>query len=475
MKLSGWNLTDLARALEEREVSSFDVTTSYLERITAENPRLNAFITVMEEEAQASARRSDERRERGESVGRLDGIPLAIKDNLCLQYVRTTAGSKILSSYIPPYTATTLNRLQDAGMVFLGKTNMDEFAMGSSTENSAFGPTKNPHDETRVPGGSSGGSAAAVAADLAPAALGSDTGGSVRQPAAFSGIVGFKPTYGTVSRYGLMAMASSFDQVGPMTKTVEDAAMLFEAMAGPDPKDQTTSARPLTKFTTKASFEGVRIGLPKQAWQTEGIDPAVRFATEQAVEAMRALGADVREVDLPYADEALAAYYVLVPAEISANLARLDGMRFGDRKTAEALFETYERSRGEGLGDEVRRRTLLGTYTLSKGYVEAYYRKARKVRQLIAAAYDQLFQEVDLLVTPTTPSVAFKIGEKINDPLAMYLEDVFTVGINVAGVPAISIPCGRDEETKLPIGIQLIGRRFDDGRLLSLAHAYERE
>lgn len=475
MVLSGWNITDLAGALERGEASSLDVTQAYLETIKKENGRLNAFISVLEEEAEASARRSDERRQAGESFGRLDGIPLAIKDNLCLQHVRTTGGSKLLSAYIPPYTATALERLQTAGMVFLGKTNCDEFAMGSSGENSAFGPSKNPLDESRVPGGSSSGSAVAVAADMAPAALGSDTGGSVRQPAAFSGIVGFKPTYGAVSRYGLMAMASSFDQIGPMTKTVEDAATLFEAMTGPDPKDQTTSARAISKFNPNASMEGVRIGLPKQAWNVEGIDPAVRFATEQAIEAMRSLGADVREVDLPYADEALAVYYVLVPSEVSANLARLDGMRFGDRKQAEALFETYERSRREGLGDEVRRRILLGTYALSKGYADAYYRKARRVRQLIAASYDKLFEEVDLLVTPTTPGIAWKIGEKSNDPLAMYLEDIFTVGINVAGVPAISIPCGRDEATKMPIGVQLIGRRFDDGRLLSWAHAYERE
>lgn len=475
MALSGWNITDLAGALERGEASSLDVTQAYLETIKKEDGRLNAFISVLEEEAEASARRSDERRQAGESFGRLDGIPLAIKDNLCLQHVRTTGGSKLLSAYIPPYTATALERLQTAGMVFLGKTNMDEFAMGSSGENSAFGSSKNPHDETRVPGGSSSGSAVAVAADMAPAALGSDTGGSVRQPAAFSGIVGFKPTYGAISRYGLMAMASSFDQIGPMTKTVEDAATLFEAMTGPDPKDQTTSARAISKFNPNASMEGVRIGLPKQAWNVEGIDPAVRFATEQAIEAMRSLGADVREVDLPYADEALAVYYVLVPSEVSANLARLDGMRFGDRKQADALFEAYERSRREGLGDEVRRRILLGTYALSKGYADAYYRKARRVRQLIAASYDKLFEEVDLLVTPTTPGIAWKIGEKSNDPLAMYLEDIFTVGINVAGVPAISIPCGRDEATKMPIGVQLIGRRFDDGRLLSWAHAYERE
>lgn len=456
------------------ETTSTDVTEAYLAHIQEANPRLNAFITVLEDEARASAHHADERRLRGESVGSFDGVPLAIKDNICMQDTRTTAGSKILASYSAPRDATVTARLKRAGMVILGKTNMDEFAMGSSTERSAFGPTLNPLDEARVPGGSSGGSAAAVAADLTPAALGSDTGGSIRQPAAFCGLVGFKPTYGTVSRSGLIAMASSFDQIGPMTKTVEDAALLFDVLRGADPADLTTSMTAISPFLKNASLQGVRIGLPRQAWSAPGVSPSVRFATEQAIEAMKALGAEVKEVDLPYADEALAVYYVLVPAEISANLSRFDGMRYGDRRPGETLAEVYAASRGAGLGDEVRRRILLGTYTLSKGYVDAYYRQARRVRRLIANAYDELFNEVDLLVTPTTPSTAFKIGEKMNDPLAMYLEDVFTVGINVAGVPAISIPCGREEGTNLPIGIQLIGRRFDDGRLLSWAHAYER-
>lgn len=475
MPLPGWTVADLQKALTTGEVSALEVTQAYLDRIRLENPRLNAYLTVLDEQALAAARAADERRVRGEVIGTLDGIPLAIKDNLCLQHTRTTGGSKLLEAYQAPYTATVLKRLQDSGMVFLGKTNLDEFAMGSSTERSAFGPTRHATVADRVPGGSSGGSATAVAADLAPAALGTDTGGSIRQPAAFSGIVGFKPTYGAVSRYGVMAMASSFDQVGPMTKTVEDAAALFQALQGPDVHDQTTSAQPFSRFVPNASLEGVRIGLPKQAWQAPGLQPEVRFATEQALDAMRSLGAEIQEVDLPYADEALAVYYMLVPAEVSANLARLDGMRFGARKEAENLLQTYQHSRADGLGDEVRRRILLGTYVLSKGYVDAYYRQARKVRRLIAAAYDRLFQHVDLLVTPTTPSVAFKLGEKMHDPLAMYLEDIFTVGVNVAGVPAISIPCGRDPATTLPIGIQLIGRRFDDGRLLSWAHAYERE
>ncbi len=475
MSLSGWTIRELSDALAKGEASSVDVTQSYLNEIKSRGPQLNAVLSVLEDAAESAARASDERRARGETVGVLDGVPIALKDNMCLEGSRTTAASRLLEEYRAPYTATALKHLQDAGMVFLAKTNMDEFAMGSSSEHSAFGPVKHPLDETRVPGGSSGGSAAVVAADLAPAALGSDTGGSIRQPAAFCGIVGFKPTYGMVSRYGLMAMASSFDQIGPMTKTVEDAALLFESLRGPDAHDQTTSAREPSKFVKNASLKGVRIGLPRQAWSAEGIQPAVRFATEQAVEAMKSLGADVKEVELPYVDEALAAYYVLVPAEISANLARLDGIRFGARKTGETLLDMYEASRGKGFGDEVKRRMLLGTYVLSKGYVDAYYRKARKVRQMIATAYDRLLQDVDMLVTPTTPGVAFKIGEKLNDPMAMYLEDIFTVSINVAGVPAISVPCGREERTGLPIGIQLIGRRFDDGRLLSWAHAYERE
>ncbi len=472
--IPGLSLAQCREALAQKEVSSLELTQAYLERIHAQNPSLNAYITVCEDEALARARRSDERRVRGEASHALDGVPIALKDNLCTQDLRTTAASRILTNYHPATDATVVARLKQAGAVFLGKTNMDEFAMGSSTEHSAFGVTKHPLDATRVAGGSSGGSACAVASDLAPAALGTDTGGSIRQPAAFCGIVGFKPTYGTVSRSGVIAMASSFDQVGPMTKTVEDAALLFEAIRGVDALDQTTSDTRVSSFQSNVSLEGVRIGLPREAWQAEGLAPSVRFATEQAIETMKALGADVREVSLPYANEALAVYYVLVPAEVSANLSRFDGVRYGARAKTETLLELYERSREEGLGTEVRRRILLGTYVLSKGYVDAYYRKARKVRRLIASAYDELFKEVDMLLTPTTPNPAFTIGEKINDPLAMYLEDVFTVGVNVAGVPAISIPCGREEGTGLPMGVQLIGKRFDDGRLLSYAHAYER-
>ncbi len=342
--------------------------------------------------------------------------------------------------------------------------------MGSSTEHSAFGPTKHPRDLERVPGGSSGGSAAAVAADMCVAALGSDTGGSIRQPAAFCGIVGHKPTYGSASRYGIMAMASSLDQVGPMTKTVEDAALLFNVLRSQDAHDQTTVATPTISLEKRTDLKGVRVGLPRQAWG-EGMSEGVRFHTEQALELLRSLGAEVKQVDLPYVEEALAVYYILMPCEVSANMSRFDGMRYGERAIANTLTETYAASRSQGLGTEVRRRVLLGAYALSKGYYDAYYRQARKVQTLIRRAYVKAFQEVDILVTPTTPSTAFKIGEKVADPLAMYLEDIFTVSANVAGLPAVSIPCGDHEG--LPVGLQMIGAHLADGALLSNAYAFE--
>lgn len=450
--------------------SSVELTKAYLGQARGLNEALNAYLTLDEEGAMGAAEAADERRARGASLGSLDGVPLAIKDNILIQGVRATGGSKILDGYIAAYDATVIRRLKEAGAVFIGKTNLDEFAMGSSTEHSAFGPTKHPRDVERVPGGSSGGSAAAVAADMCVAALGSDTGGSIRQPAALCGIVGFKPTYGSVSRYGVMAMASSLDQVGPMTKTVEDAALLFESLRGEDVHDQTTVVTPSVSLEKRADLKGVRVGLPKQAWG-KGITEGVRAHTEMAVQRLRELGAEVKEVDLPYADEALAVYYVLMPCEVSANLARFDGMRFGERAPASTLLETYARSRAQGLGAEARRRIMLGAYALSQGYYDAYYRQARKVQTLIRRAYTKAFEEVDVLVTPTTPSTAWKIGEKINDPLAMYLEDIFTVGVNVAGLPALSLPCGDHEG--LPVGLHMIGKHFDDGRLLSIAYAFE--
>lgn len=470
MDLLNKTITSAADGLKKKSFSSEELTRAYLNQARGLNVALHAYLTLDEEGAMAAARASDVRRASGKDLGCLDGVPLAIKDNILIQGVRATGGSKILDAYIAPYDATVIRNLKNVGTVFLGKTNLDEFAMGSSTEHSAFGPTKHPRDVERVPGGSSGGSAAAVAGDMCIAALGSDTGGSIRQPAALCGIVGHKPTYGSVSRYGVMAMASSLDQVGPMTKTVEDAVLLFNVLRGQDTNDQTTLPTPTVSLEKRKDLKGIRVGLPRQAWG-QGIADGVRFHTEQAVEILRSLGAEVKEVDLPCADEALAVYYIIMPCEVSANLSRFDGMRYGARAQAATLLETYARSRSEGLGTEARRRIMLGAYALSKGYYDAYYRQARKVQTLIRRAYTTAFQDVDVLVTPTTPSTAFKIGEKVSDPLAMYLEDVFTVGVNVAGLPAVSVPCGDHEG--LPVGLQFIGDHFADGKILSIAHAFE--
>jgi aspartyl-tRNA(Asn)/glutamyl-tRNA(Gln) amidotransferase subunit A len=469
--LLGKSIVQAADGLKAGEFTSVDLTNAYLQQIRGLDITLHAYLDVLDGAALLAASQSDERRAAGKSRGVLDGVPIAIKDNILIAGHRATAGSRILENYTAAYDATVIKKLRDAGAVFIGKTNMDEFAMGSSTEHSAFGPSKNPHDIECVPGGSSGGSAAAVAGDMCVAALGSDTGGSIRQPAAFCGIVGFKPSYGRVSRDGLMAMASSLDQIGPMTKTVEDAAILFKAIMGTDPHDQTTvDGGPVeTKLPTR--LDGVRIGVPTQAWKGDGMTSGVRAQTENGLAVLKALGATLVDIDLPYADEALAVYYVLMPCEVSANLARFDGIRYGHREAAETLIETYEKSRGMGLGEEVRRRVMLGAYALSKGYYDAYYRQARKVQTLIRRAYREAFTKVDLIVTPTTPSVAFRFGEKLSDPLAMYLEDVFTVGANVAGIPAISIPCGLDDG--MPVGLQLLGPHMGDAAVLDAAHAFE--
>ncbi|MCR4256487.1 MAG: Asp-tRNA(Asn)/Glu-tRNA(Gln) amidotransferase subunit GatA [Candidatus Uhrbacteria bacterium] len=477
-KLSEHTIRSAADGLGAGAFSSVELTKAYLQQIRGLDMALHAYLDVFEGTALDLAHASDERRASGASRGALDGVPIAMKDNLLIAGHRATAGSKILETYEATYDATVTKKLKDAGAVFLGKTNMDEFAMGSSTEHSAYGPTKNPHDHARVAGGSSGGSAAAVAADMCVAALGSDTGGSIRQPAAFCGIVGFKPSYGRVSREGLMAMASSLDQIGPMTKTVEDAALLFDAIYGVDPKDQTTVDGGLVKTALPARLDGVKVGVPRQAWGTTpssdgagGMTPGVRAQTENALAVLKALGATLVDIDLPYADEALAVYYVLMPCEVSANLARFEGMRYGRREPAATLIETYEKSRGLGLGEEARRRIMLGTYALSQGYYDAYYRQARKVRTLIRRAYRKAFEDVDLIATPTAPSIAFALGEKLSDPLAMYLEDVFTVGANVAGLPAISVPCGLDDG--LPVGFQLVGPAMGDAAVLDAAHAFE--
>ena len=469
-RLNELTISEARSLLDAGQASSVELTKACLDEVKEKNASLNALLETFEESALEEARRSDERREAGNRFGVLDGIPIALKDNIQIQGKHVTAGSKILTGYTGVADATVTRKLKEQGAVLLGRANMDEFAMGSSTEHSAYGPTKNPLDLDRVPGGSSGGSAVAVAANLSLASLGSDTGGSIRQPAAFCGIVGLKPTYGRVSRSGLLAMASSLDQIGPLTKNVEDAALMLQAIQGADPMDQTTSFEKPFVPAWKEKLTGVRIGLPREAWG-EGMSQGVRDRVTEAVKVMESLGATVTEVDLPYVDEALAVYYVLMPCEVSTNLSRFDGMRFGARKEGLSLLETYLQSRAEGLGAEVRRRILLGTYALSRGYYEAYYVKAKKVQTLIRRAYDAALNDVDVLLTPTAPTIAFKLGEKTKDPLAMYLEDIFTVGVNVAGLPAVSVPCGESEG--LPVGLHLTGRAFDEATLLAVARAYE--
>lgn len=467
-----WNIKTAREALDAKTISSAELTAEYLARSEKQNDDLNAYLTIMGDEARAAAEASDERRLRGEALSVLDGVPVAVKDNLMTKGTRTTGGSKILSSYVAPYDATVIQRLREAGAVIIGKTNLDEFGMGGSTENSAYGPSKNPVDPTRVAGGSSGGNATALAADLCVASLGTDTGGSVRLPASFCGVVGYKPTYGRVSRYGAIAMTSSFDQVGPMTKTVQDAATLLEIIQGQDKHDQTTRPTQPLAFDPEEGMDKLKIGLPKQAWSLGGIEPGVRKAIEAGMERFKKLGAEFVEVDIPYVDAALAVYYIIVPCEVSSNMARLDGIRYGNRSKSDRLLDVYLDSRAKGLGDEVRRRILIGTYALSKGYYDAYYVKARQVQAEIRRAYAKAFEQVDLLMTPTSPTVAYKIGEKSSDPLAMYLQDIFTVSVNVAGLCAISIPCGQSEG--LPVGMQLIGPEMGDDELLTAADAFER-
>lgn len=469
---------EMAEALARREVSAREVTGAVLDRLEALEPQVRAFLARTPEAALAQAETVDRRRAAGESLHPLAGVPIALKDNLCTRGVPTTAGSRLLENFRPPYSATVVERLQEAGLPLVGKTNLDEFAMGASTENSAFGPTRNPWDLERVPGGSSGGSAAAVAAGQVPWALGSDTGGSIRQPAAFCGLVGLKPTYGRVSRFGLIAFASSLDQIGTITRDVTDAALLLELVAGHDPRDSTSVDVPVPAYSRELRPDprGLRIGLPRQYFG-EGIDPQIKDAVRQAVERLADQGAEVRELSLPSVDHALACYYIIAPAEASSNLGRYDGVRYGwrarpDGRPPQDVTEMFLRTRGEGFGPEVKRRIMLGTYALSAGYYDAYYLKAQKVRTLIRLEFDRAFSEVDVLVTPTTPTTAFRIGEQVDDPLRMYLNDLCTVTINLAGLPAISVPCGRDR-SGLPMGLQVIGRPFDERGLLRAAYAFE--
>jgi aspartyl-tRNA(Asn)/glutamyl-tRNA(Gln) amidotransferase subunit A len=468
--------TATANAVRTGEASAVEVCRAALARIAESNPALNAFHTVAGDRALAQAAALDSRRSEWARLPLL-GVPVALKDNLCTRGLKTTAGSRILERYVPPYSATAVDRLVAAGAVIVGKTNCDEFAMGSSTENSAFGPTRNPWSLDRTPGGSSGGSAAAVAARMVPLALGSDTGGSIRQPAALCGVVGLKPTYGRVSRYGLLAFASSLDQIGPFATSVADAALCLQVIAGHDPKDATCAAAATGDYLGALTGEvaGVRIGVPRALVSEEaGVHPEIRIAFEGAVETLRRQGAEIVDVALPHSAHAIPVYYLVATAEASSNLARYDGVRYGYRAAdAATLGDMYDRTRDAGFGPEVKRRILLGTYVLSAGYYDAYYLKAQQVRTLIRRDYDMALQSVDLIAMPTSPTPAFALGERMDDPLQMYLADVFTVAANLAGLPSISVPCGFTE-TRLPCSLQLTGRAMDEATVLRVSDAFER-
>lgn len=471
VKLNTLTIEEAHRGLVNKDFSCVDLAKSCFDRIREKDEKLNAFITVMEDQAYETAEKVDRQIRDGKKISVLQGIPVAIKDNILVEGVKATAGSKILSDHVATYSATAVEKLKKQDAIIIGKTNMDEFAMGSSGETSYYGPTKNPYDLNKVPGGSSSGSAVAVAGNETIYALGSDTGGSVRQPAALCGIVGFKPTYGRVSRHGLMAMASSLDQIGTLTKTVKDAAYVFETISGADKFDSTTIDKKASIVENLGnSVKGLKIGVAKEFF-IKGMDERIEKSVRSAIVMLSKVGAEIIEVSLPRVKYSLAAYYILMPAEVSSNLARYDGVRYGFRAEAENLMEMYLKTRGQGFGAEVRRRIILGTYVLSSGYYDAYYKKAQQVRRLIKNDFDEAFRQVDCLITPTSPTLAFDLGEKFNDPLTMYLADIFTVSTNIAGLPAISLPCGK--VGKLPIGVQLIGRHFDEAKLLNAAYQLE--
>ncbi|MEC4669842.1 MAG: Asp-tRNA(Asn)/Glu-tRNA(Gln) amidotransferase subunit GatA [Nitrospirota bacterium] len=475
MVLHKLTLRELQDKVTQGEVSTREIVHAYYLRISQVEPKIKAYITQAVDSARAQAEALDQKLKNWRRTMPLTGMPLAIKDNICTEGVLTTCASRMLGTFVPPYDATVIARLRGQGYLLLGKTNLDEFAMGSSTENSAFGPSRNPWNLGYVPGGSSGGSAAAVAADECVAALGSDTGGSIRQPAACCGVVGLKPTYGRVSRYGLVAFASSLDQIGPITKDVADAAVLLNVIAGHDPQDSTSadlSVPDYTRALKKKDVKKLKIGVPREYF-AEGLDPEVEQAVRAALDQLHELGGEIIDVSLPMTDVAIATYYVIATAEASSNLARYDGVKYGLRsKQAKDLLEMYMKTRQEGFGPEVKRRIMLGTYTLSAGYYEAYYGKAQAVRTLIRRDFDAAFQEVELIVTPVMPTPAFKLGEKIEDPLQMYLSDIYTISVNLAGIPAISLPCGFSK-VGLPIGLQILGRPFQEETVLRAAYAYE--
>jgi aspartyl-tRNA(Asn)/glutamyl-tRNA(Gln) amidotransferase subunit A len=474
MDLSSLTIDAARSAVEKRTMTATALAEAHYARIQQDDGEIGGFLTLCRERALAQAEHIDRMAAEGNPLPPLAGVPVGIKDVLSTRGVRTTAGSKILENYIAPYDCTAVTRLEAAGAVMLGKTNCDEFAMGSSNENSAFRPVRNPRDLSRVPGGSSGGSAAVVAADMAVAALGSDTGGSIRQPASFCGVVGLTPTYGRVSRYGLIAFASSLDHIGPLTKTVKDAAIVLRTIAGRDPMDSTSADVPVPDYV--AEFErpvgGMKLGVAKEYF-AEGLDDEVRQAVESGIDKLKRAGCEIVPISLPHTPYAIPTYYLIATAEASSNLARYDGVRYSRRaRGVKTLAEMYRRSRNEGFGAEVKRRIMLGTYALSAGYYDAYYLKAQKVRTLLTRDFDEAFRKVDAIVTPTSPTAAFRLGEKSNDPLSMYLADIYTVTADLAGIPAISVPCGETRE-KLPIGLQILGKHFDETTVLRVAHAYE--
>ena len=476
MDITNLTVHELMEKLGNNELTSEEITKAYVDRINDKEKDVNAFVTTLCDEALEKAKKIDEKRKSGDIKSNLAGIPIGIKDNLCTKGVKTTCSSRMLEDFIAPYDATVVEKLNNEDLIDLGKLNMDEFAMGASTEYSYFKKTSNPWDLERVPGGSSGGSAAAVAAELVPWALGSDTGGSIRQPASFCGVVGLKPTYGLVSRYGLVAFASSLDQIGPITKDVTDAAILLNLIAGHDERDTTSYDMPKKDYTKalKGDVKGLKIGIPKEYFG-EGINEEVKEQLEEAIETYKKLGAEVEEISLDIAKYALATYYIIACAEASSNLGRFDGIRYGHRaENFSNLKELYRNSRSEGFGAEVKRRIILGTYVLSSGYYDAYYKKAQQVRTLVKREFDKAFEKYDVLLTPTSPTVAFEMGTRSNNPLEMYLADICTVSVNIAGLPGISIPCGVNSEN-MPIGMQLIGNKFEEEKILNAAYAFEKE
>ena len=475
MHLASLTIDAARSAIRERKTTAFALAEAHYAKIQSDDAQIGAYLTLSKERALAKAAEIDALAEKGGALPPLAGVPVGIKDVMVTCGVRTTAGSKILDNYIPPYDCTAVKRLETAGAMVLGKLNCDEFAMGSSNENSAWRPVRNPRDLSRVPGGSSGGAAAAVAADMAVATLGSDTGGSIRQPASFCGVVGLMPTYGRVSRYGLIAFASSLDHIGPLTKTVKDSATVLQVIAGRDPMDATSADVPVPDYVAELQkpMRGLKLGIAREYFG-EGLDLEVKSAVEAAIQKLAALGCEIVPVSLPHTKYAIPTYYIVATAEASSNLARFDGVRYGYRAAgARTLSEMYRRSRDQGFGAEVKRRIMLGTYALSAGYYDAYYLKAQKVRTLLAQDFSEAFKRVDAIVTPTSPTAAFKLGEKVDNPLAMYLADIYTVTADLAGIPGISIPCGETKE-KLPIGLQILGKHFDEATILRVAHAYER-